>query len=105
MRLIRLWKHLHLLKRGGIGMLPGGVGAADLGSCAVQCPACPRELPHLDENDDAYEALVSNFAASASADDEPPKDPTQGGEPDTNEGGEDEEDEMPLLIPWDEDEE
>ncbi len=45
MRAIRLWKHLHLLKRGGIGMLPGGIGAAAVGSCAVECPACPRELP------------------------------------------------------------
>ncbi len=47
MRMIRLWKHLHLLKRGAIGMLPGGVNAAQLGSCAVDCPACPRDFPDL----------------------------------------------------------
>ncbi|KLO03894.1 hypothetical protein SCHPADRAFT_990181, partial [Schizopora paradoxa] len=48
MRMIRIWKHLMLLKRGGIGMLPGGVDSASRGSCAVECPACPRELPTLD---------------------------------------------------------
>ncbi len=47
MRLIRLWKHLHLLKRGGIGMMPGGVADALVGSCAVDCPACPHELPPI----------------------------------------------------------
>ncbi len=61
MRMIRIWKHLNLLKRGGIGMAPGGVNAAFKGSCAVECPACPRDLPsgeaaaesgNSDDNDD-----------------------------------------------------
>ena len=51
MRLIRLWKHLFLLKRGGVCMLPGGVNAAPRGSCALDCPACPREVPQFDEPD------------------------------------------------------
>ncbi|KLO04227.1 hypothetical protein SCHPADRAFT_808133, partial [Schizopora paradoxa] len=41
MRAIRLWKHLFLLKRGGIGLLAGGVCDARPGSCTVECPACP----------------------------------------------------------------
>ncbi len=47
MRMIRLWKHLTLLKRGGIGMNPGGVDAACKGSCVVECPACPRDVPSV----------------------------------------------------------
>lgn len=41
MRVVRLWKHLHLLKRGGIGLVCDGVNSAERGSCAVECPACP----------------------------------------------------------------
>ncbi len=47
MRVIRLWKHLFLLKRGAIGVFPGGVNVAGRGSCAVDCPACPRNFPDL----------------------------------------------------------
>lgn len=42
MRVARLWRHLKLLKRGGIGLLERGVDDAKLGSCAVACPACPH---------------------------------------------------------------
>lgn len=42
MRVARLWRHLKLLKRAGIGHDPAGVAAAKDGSCAVECPACPH---------------------------------------------------------------
>ncbi len=44
MRAIRLWQHLALLKRAGIVFLPGGIESAALGSAAVHCYACPRQL-------------------------------------------------------------
>lgn len=47
MRIVRLWKHLHLLKRGGIGLLSEGVNSAEQGSCAVECPACPLPQDQL----------------------------------------------------------
>lgn len=40
-----------MLKRARIGMLPGGVNAAQPGSCAVECPACPRHLPRKQKPD------------------------------------------------------
>lgn len=102
MRLVRLWKHLHLLKRGGIGMLPGGVRDADLGSCAVQCPACPREIPLIADDD---ESLTLNTIEDLLVDAEPPSDPPR--QPDISGNGNDDEDEdeMPILIPWDDDDE
>lgn len=30
-------------------MIPGGVNRAPMGSCAVDCPACPRDLPSMDD--------------------------------------------------------
>lgn len=42
MRIVRLWRHLKLLKRAGTGMLVGGIASAQRGSCAVECPACPQ---------------------------------------------------------------
>lgn len=41
MRVSRLWRHVKLMKRAGVGLSPGGVKAASLGSCALECPACP----------------------------------------------------------------
>lgn len=38
-------------KRGGIGYMSGGMGSAPPGSCAIECPACPRKLPPLADND------------------------------------------------------
>lgn len=53
MRLLRAWKHLLLLKRGGIGMLEGGIVVATPGSCAIECPACPhREIDASADDDD-----------------------------------------------------
>ncbi|KLO10990.1 hypothetical protein SCHPADRAFT_831771 [Schizopora paradoxa] len=75
MRMIRVWKHLMLLKRGGIGMLPGDVNSASRGSCAVECPACPRELPTFEP-------------ASGSTD------------PDDGDGDENNNDPPPPLVEW-----
>jgi hypothetical protein len=41
MRMIREWRHVHLLKRTGRGHDPGGVGETQAGQCSVLCPACP----------------------------------------------------------------
>lgn len=42
MRLCRLWRHLKILKRAGVGLNPDGVASAKPGSCAIECPACPN---------------------------------------------------------------
>ncbi|KAH8103218.1 hypothetical protein DFH11DRAFT_1692670 [Phellopilus nigrolimitatus] len=45
---VRLWRHLTMLKRGGRGHDPRGVDATSQGELAVECPACPqpgRNLP------------------------------------------------------------
>lgn len=44
MRVCRLWRHLKLLKRAGIGLRVEGVASAEPGSCAIECPACPNPL-------------------------------------------------------------
>lgn len=44
MRVSRLWRHLKLLKRAGIGLEPEGVASAQPGSCAIRCPACPDPI-------------------------------------------------------------
>jgi hypothetical protein len=46
--IMRIWRHLMLLKRAGRGHDPKGVSATACGECAVECPACPhpdRNLP------------------------------------------------------------
>ncbi|TDL16540.1 hypothetical protein BD410DRAFT_816721 [Rickenella mellea] len=45
---VRVWRHLHMLKRSGRGHDPGGIKNTKQGECAVECPACPhpgRNLP------------------------------------------------------------
>lgn len=44
MRLCRLWRHLKLLKRAGIGLRVEGIASAQAGSCAIACPACPNPV-------------------------------------------------------------
>lgn len=44
MRVCRLWRHLKLLKRAGVGLSPDGVASAKPGSCAIACPACPNPV-------------------------------------------------------------
>ncbi len=50
---VRVWRHLHLLKRAGRGHDPGGIAATKDGELALECPACPhpgKNLPdHWDE--------------------------------------------------------
>lgn len=76
MKTLRLWKHLKMLKRGGIGLLPGGIDSAMPGSCAIECPACPQaadantdesktDAPHRD-NEPADAAAVNPVAAVCS---------------------------------------
>lgn len=48
LQVVRRWRHLKMLKRGGRGHDPAGVAATRPGSLAVECPACPhpdRNLP------------------------------------------------------------
>ncbi|KAH8111809.1 hypothetical protein DFH11DRAFT_1546400 [Phellopilus nigrolimitatus] len=53
MRVARLWRHLKMLKRAGVGLCPGGVAVAGPGSCAVECPACPHAETLRHREDDA----------------------------------------------------
>ena len=41
LRMVRLWRHLHLLKRGGRAHDQTGVKGTSPGELAVLCPACP----------------------------------------------------------------
>jgi hypothetical protein len=47
---MRWWRHIKMLKRGGRGHDPAGVAATEQGSLAVECPACPHEGRNLPEN-------------------------------------------------------
>jgi len=38
--MVRIWRHLKLLKRGGRGHDPSGTQATSRGELAVVCPAC-----------------------------------------------------------------
>ncbi len=49
-RAFRQWRHLKLLKRHGRGHAIGGIEATLMGSCAVECPACPQPGRNLPEN-------------------------------------------------------
>ncbi|EIW53788.1 uncharacterized protein TRAVEDRAFT_134057, partial [Trametes versicolor FP-101664 SS1] len=54
MMMIRQWRHLKMMKRAGRGNVEGGIGAAEQGSCVVECPACPqpgKNLPNDWETD------------------------------------------------------
>ncbi|OBZ73874.1 hypothetical protein A0H81_05915 [Grifola frondosa] len=50
LRLIHMWRHLKLLKRLGRGHDPAGIGATEMGSCAVLCPACPHPGKNLPDD-------------------------------------------------------
>jgi hypothetical protein len=41
LRMIRMWRHLRLLKRGGRAHNPTGAQGTSPGELAVLCPACP----------------------------------------------------------------
>ncbi|KAF8874974.1 hypothetical protein BD779DRAFT_1613491 [Infundibulicybe gibba] len=42
LRMVREWRHLKMLKRGGRGHAPSGVSGTGAGELAVLCPACPQ---------------------------------------------------------------
>ncbi|KAF7968821.1 hypothetical protein HWV62_29262 [Athelia sp. TMB] len=44
---LRIWRHLKMLKRAGRGHDPAGVAATRMGECAVECPACPHPNKNL----------------------------------------------------------
>ncbi|KAF7970236.1 hypothetical protein HWV62_24724 [Athelia sp. TMB] len=44
---MRMWRHLKMLKRAGRGHDPEGVEATRMGECAVECPACPHPGKNL----------------------------------------------------------
>ncbi|KAF7971014.1 hypothetical protein HWV62_22285 [Athelia sp. TMB] len=44
---MRMWRHLKMLKRAGRGNDPGGVTQTRMGECAVECPACPQPGKNL----------------------------------------------------------
>ncbi|KAI0685039.1 hypothetical protein C8T65DRAFT_712813 [Cerioporus squamosus] len=50
LHMIRQWRHLKMLKRGGWGNVPNGANNVPLGSCAVECPACPLLGKNLPDN-------------------------------------------------------
>lgn len=47
---IRLWRHLHLLKRSGRGHHPDGPNNTKPGQVAMECPACPHPDKNLPSN-------------------------------------------------------
>lgn len=42
LRILRMWRHTRLLKRGGRAHAPTGVNGTSPGELAVLCPACPH---------------------------------------------------------------
>jgi hypothetical protein len=46
---IRIWRHLKMLKRAGRGHDPAGIASTLDGECAVECPACPHPGINLPE--------------------------------------------------------
>ena len=46
---IRIWRHLKMLKRAGRGHDPAGITSTLDGECAVECPACPHPGINLPE--------------------------------------------------------
>ncbi|TEB28142.1 hypothetical protein FA13DRAFT_1794138 [Coprinellus micaceus] len=49
-RAIRLWRHLHALKRAGRGHDPAGPSATSPGELVVECPACPHPGKNLPDD-------------------------------------------------------
>ncbi|KAL0948674.1 hypothetical protein HGRIS_010475, partial [Hohenbuehelia grisea] len=49
-RVFRIWQHLTMLKRAGIGHNPQGAAATSEGSAALECPACPHPARNLPDD-------------------------------------------------------
>jgi hypothetical protein len=50
---VRIWRHLLMLKRSGRGHDPEGATATLQGELAIECPACPHPDRNLPDNWDA----------------------------------------------------
>ena len=50
LRMIRMWRHLRLLRRGGRAHASTGVNGTSPGELAVVCPACPHPNINLPTN-------------------------------------------------------
>lgn len=62
MLMVREWRHIKMLKRGGQAFDPGGIRATAPGSLAIPCRACPLpniNLPRGWENVPPEQAYVS----------------------------------------------
>lgn len=47
--IMRIWRHIKMVKRAGRGHDPKGVANTKMGQCAVECPACPSPTWNLPE--------------------------------------------------------
>jgi hypothetical protein len=47
---IRIWRHLKILKRSGCGNDPAGAAVTAHGQCTMECPACPQPGRNLPPN-------------------------------------------------------
>jgi hypothetical protein len=55
---IRIFRHIKMLKQAGRGHDPAGVDITQPGDCAVECPACPHPERNLPEGwEDAPECI------------------------------------------------
>lgn len=64
MSVVRMWRMLHMLKRGGRAHDDSGVLGTLEGELAVECPACPhpgKNLPFGWENAPTGERFVINI--------------------------------------------
>ncbi|KLO04642.1 hypothetical protein SCHPADRAFT_840402, partial [Schizopora paradoxa] len=55
---VRIWRHLILIKRAGRGHDPSGIEAALAGSCVITCLACPIPGVNLPEGWDSMSVLI-----------------------------------------------
>ncbi|KAI0273137.1 hypothetical protein BGY98DRAFT_936390 [Russula aff. rugulosa BPL654] len=58
LRAIRIWEHLKLLKRGGRGHKPEGVGGTEPSQCAVECPACPHPERNMPQSGKGHPKMI-----------------------------------------------
>ena len=50
MRMVRMYRHLKLMKRSGRGNLPGGLQSTQPGDLAPGCAACPHPGVNLPDD-------------------------------------------------------
>ncbi|KAF7972080.1 hypothetical protein HWV62_19161 [Athelia sp. TMB] len=60
---MRIWRHLKMLKRAGRGHDPGGAAKTRMGECATECPACPHPGKNLPDGwETAPESVIWLYA-------------------------------------------